>query len=438
MTGHPSSRVYAFAGFRLDVRRRLLLSRGEGHPVPLPTTAFDTLLYLVEHAGKLIEKSSLMRAVWPHVNVEENSLSQSISVLRRALGEAPSEHRFVVTVPGRGYRFIAEVTIEDANGRRARSVVVSTDPNALQLYVTGWWALTRPGGGNLEGALQHLEEAVARDPNFALAHVCIADCYAMLGAHCQRRPHEVFPKARAAVLRALEIDADLAEAHAELGHIHAVYDFDYTRAQNALQRALEINPRCFLAHRYEGLQQLARGQYEPALASFRRAQSIEPLAVHTNSNIGMVYYFSGRYEEAVTQFELTLRMDSSFDVARSFLGRSYMRLGAFDCAIRHFGDRTYRNAGTDADMAASYALSGRIDEAKIELEELLRTAERRYVSPFDVATIHAALEDDVAALDWLERAFEERTFAFVMVDPAFHRLHGRPRFARLLKQYGVG
>src|SRR5882672_4286795 len=203
MTQHPASCVYEFAGFTLDARRRLLLSRADGQAVPLPTTAFDTLLYLVEHAGKLVEKSALMRAVWPHVTVEENSLSQSISVLRRALGEAPSEHRFVVTVPGRGYRFIAEVTADGANGRRGESEIALPDPNAFQLYVTGWWALTRPGGGNLEDALQRLEQAVARDPNFALAHVCIADCCAMLGVHGGRRPHEVFPKARAAVSRAL-------------------------------------------------------------------------------------------------------------------------------------------------------------------------------------------------------------------------------------------
>ena len=127
------------------------------------------------------------------------------------------------------------------------------------------------------------------------------------------------------MLRALEIDPDLAEAHAELGHIHACYDFDFKRAQIAIDRALEINPRCFLAYRYQGLQLTARGELDAALASFRRAQAIQPLAVNINGNIGMVYYFEGRYDEAVAQFEITLRMDGSFDVARNFLGRSFLR-----------------------------------------------------------------------------------------------------------------
>jgi DNA-binding winged helix-turn-helix (wHTH) protein/Tfp pilus assembly protein PilF len=437
MNQHPASRVYAFAGFTLDARRRLLLSRPDGQIVPLPSTAFDTLLYLVEHAGELVEKQTLMRAVWPRINVEENSLSQSISIIRRALGEAPSDHRFVVTVQGRGFRFIAKVTTEGADGRHAESAMASADPNAIQLYVAGWWALTRPTGGNLQGALQQLEQAVALDPNFALAHVCIGDCYSMLGVHAQRRPHEVFPKARDAVLRALEIDGDLPEAHAELGLILSIYDFDWKGAELALGRALEINPRCFLAHRYQGNLFLARGEFDAALASFRRAQSIEPLAVATNGNIGTVYYFSGRYDEAVVQFETTLRMDAGFDVARTFLGRSFLRLGEFERAIEQFEARTSTTAASAADLAATYALSGRLDEAKEELEGLLQERERRYVSAFDFATIHAALGNDDAALDALERAFEERSIPFVMVDPAFHRLHGQPRFTRLLERLGI-
>jgi DNA-binding winged helix-turn-helix (wHTH) protein/Tfp pilus assembly protein PilF len=438
MAQYPANRVYAFASFTLDARRRLLLSRADCQPVPLPTTAFDTLLYLVEHAGELVQKAALMRAVWPHVTVEENSLNQSISVLRRALRETPSAPQFVVTVPGRGYRFIAEVATEGSDGQRAESAGASADPNAFQLYVTGWWALTRPGGGNLEDALQRLEQAVARDPNFALAHVCIADCYAMIGVHGLRRPHEVFPKARAAVLRALEIDADLAEAHAELGNIHACYDFDYKRADLAIRRALEIDPRCFLAYRYQGAQMIARGEIDSALAAFRRAQSIEPLAVNINGNIGMAYYFGGRYDEAISQFELTLKMDASFDVPRSFLGRSFLRLGEFERAIEQFEARTHMTSGSLADLATVYALSGRIDEANDELKHLLRSAEHRYVSPFNVAMIHAALENDEAALDCIEQAVEQRAFDQLLVNPAFHRLHGQPRFARLLAQFGVG
>ena len=436
MTEQRSCRVYAFAGFTLDARRRLLCA-ADGQPVPLPTASFDTLLHLVERAGDVVEKAALMRAVWPHVIVEENSLSQSISVLRRALGENPSEPKFVVTVPGRGYRFIAEVASSGADGQRAEPVMASADPDALQLFVTGWWALTRPGGGNLEDALRDLQQAIVRDPNFALAYVCIADCYTMLGVHAVRRPHDAFPKARAAVLRALEIDSNLAEGHAELGHIHACYDFDFKRAHREIDRALEINPRCFLAHRYRGIQLIARGELDAAHAAFRRAQSIQPLAVNINGNIGMVHYFAGRYDEAVAQLELTLRMDGSFDVARNFLGRSLLRLGAFERAIEQFANRAVSTFGSAADLAAVYALSGREGEARAVLAGLLESAQSRYVSPTDIATIHASLGDDDAAMDFLEQSIEQRAFDFINVNPTFRRLHGRPRFRRILEQFGL-
>jgi tetratricopeptide (TPR) repeat protein len=204
-----------------------------------------------------------------------------------------------------------------------------------------------------------------------------------------------------------------------------------------MRRALEINPRCFLAHRYQGLQMIARNEHDAALASFRRAQSIEPLAVNINANIAMAYYFSARYDEAIAQLELTLKMDPGFDVARTFLGRSFMSLGQFERAIEQFEGNAANPSRRASDLAAVYALSGRADEAKAVLDELLRVAESRYVSPVDIATIHAALENDEAALDCLEEAVELRAFDFVKVNPAYKRLHGHPRFLRLLERFGV-
>jgi DNA-binding winged helix-turn-helix (wHTH) protein/Tfp pilus assembly protein PilF len=425
--------VYAFTGFTLDTRRRSLVSRPNGQAVPLPTTAFDTLLYLVEHAGALVEKQALMQAVWPHVTVEENSLSQSISALRRALGEDRSQHRFIVTVPGRGYRFTAEVTRQGGD-----TPAVPPNPDVYQNYVAGWWALTRPAGSNLADGLQHLERAVALDPNFALAHACIGDCYIMFGVHGHRRPLETIPKARAAVLRALEIDSGLAEAHTTLGHIHMVFDFDHARARAKFAHALELNPRCFVAYRGQGLLLLARGEFDAALAAFRQAQAIEPLALHINNNIGMVYFQSGRYAQAVEQYELTLKMEPGYDVARSILSHSLMRLGEIARASEMFAGRTDTTSRHAVDRATLYALSGRAGEARAILQSLLLSAEERYVSPMDIAVICADLEDDEAALDWLERAVEQRVFNFVKTDPAFLRLHGQPRFNRILERYGLG
>ena len=523
-----------------------------------------------------------MQAVWPDVQVDENGLSQCISALRRILGEDPKAHRFIATVPGRGYRFLAEV-IPDGNAPRSaaamgadsavrtatRSVAVlpfkplgpdgpvaslelgmtdalimrigelrdldvrplssvrryagldqdpleagralgvhvvldgsvqrhegrlrasvrlldvatgcqrwadrfdehfsdifavqdriaervagavlsrlteadqerlrkhpTEDPEAYQLYVTGWSALTRPGGGNLREALRDLEAATTRDPGFALAFVCVADCYALLGVFGLEAPHSVFPAARAAVTRALELDDRLAEAHAELGHIHTVYDLDWPRADAAYQRALDINPHSAMTHHYIGLQMLAHGRTDDALVSIRRAQALEPLAANMNANIGMVHYYAERYDAAIAQLEATLQLDPSFDHARSFLGRALLGLGECDRAIEQFQRRSGVTIGCNADLPAALALGGRRREATVELNRLLRDSKTRYVSAFEIATIYAAMRQPEQALDWLERAVDERSqpINFLQLDPAFAGLRRSQRFLRLLKR----
>jgi TolB-like protein len=564
--------VYEFGGFTLDARRRLLLSSPGGHAIPLPTTSVDTLLYLVEHAGELVEKASLLQATWPGVSVAENSLAQSVSALRHALGDHRSDPRFIVTVPGRGYRFIAKIAIhaarrgepslavlpfkplgdadvddalplgmtdamirrigslrqidvrplssvcrygsleqdaidagrelgveivvdgsvqrsgdrlrmsvrlidvasgrqlwgdrfdedftdifaiQDTIAERAASALLNEltiadrhrlrhhpteDVYAYQAYVTGWLALTRPGSDSLNVALRSLQEAVTRDPAFALAHACLAHCHTLLCVFGIQAPHDVYPKAHAAVLRALELDPELAEAHVQLAQIRATYYLDWDGNERALQRALEINPRSSMPHHYTGLRLLVKGQIDDALASVRRAQEIEPLAAIFSANIGMIYYYGRRYEEAMRQLEATLAMDAGFDHARSYLGRVYLRMGDAQKAIKAFERRTSITIGSVADLPAAHALAGRRDEAVAELERLLTTAREHYVSAYDVATIYAALGDTQTALDWLERALERRDppIPLIGVDPAFDLLHADPRFVQVVARVHKG
>ena len=582
MDADPFRGTYTFADFVVDARRRLLAAR-TGQVQPLATKSFDTLLHLVEHAGEVVTKAELMAAVWPHVRVEENSLNQCISMLRRVLGEDSKAHRYIVTVPGRGYRFIAEVSREpaqapnlrqaspskagDASRNRALAVLPfkplgsahsaeslglgmadalimrigrlpgielrplssvirygdrTQDPldagrvlgvaevldgwlqhdgerlrasvrllevatgrqrwadhfderltdiftiqdviaervaaallanitggvlkhlrqhptenvDAYQLYVTGWSALTRPGSANLEHALKCLEQAVSLDPGFALAQVCVSDCYALQGVLGLRAPHEVFPQARAAVLKALEINPELAEAHSELGHIHMVYDLDWRRAYAAQERALQINPRSAMAHHYMGLLMVPLGRLDEALDHVRHAQSLEPLAAHFNANIGMIHYYAGRYETAVAQLEATLELDDSFDHARSYLGRALLRLGEHERALAHFNRRTGITIGSRADIPTVLALSGRTIDAERELGLLLQMAGRHYVSPFDIATIYAALNQVEESLEWLERALEQRAQPIMALrhDPTFRKLHPLPGLRSILQR----
>jgi DNA-binding winged helix-turn-helix (wHTH) protein len=421
--------VYEFGAFTLDLKRGTLVSAADGRVVSLPAAAFETLAYLVERAGEVVDKSALLRAVWPSVNVEENNLAQSISVLRRALGDRPSDHRFIATVPNRGYRFVATVA------RRTPAASPSGDPRAWQGYVTGLAALTRPGSGNLENALRAFHEAVTRDPTFALAHVRLAHCYALLSVFGVDGPDEVLPKARACALRALEVSPDLAEAHAQLAHIEILSDFDWESAERGFQRALELNPRLALAHHYMGLSLLGQGKIEAALASVRRAQEIEPLALIFSANIGMIYYYARRYEEAIVQLQATLASDDGFDHARSFLGRTYLRLGNTRKAIEQFARCTSVTFGSVADLPSAYALGGRRREALAALQHLHERSRHRYVSLYDVAIIYAALGDTEGALRSLERA---RELPFVVIDPAFDALRSERRFQAIVARVARG
>jgi TolB-like protein/Tfp pilus assembly protein PilF len=559
------------------------MSGADGHVLPLTTKSFDTLLHLVEQAGQVVTKAALLESVWPNVRVEENSLSQCISALRRTLGEDPADHRFIVTVPGRGYRFIAELrssiqdreprantdgipaipgpavrslavlpfkplaladqleslelgmtdalirrigglrnvtvrplssvrrygsldhdpilagrelqvdcvldgsiqrsaeqvrvsvrlinvadgqqlwadrfdqgftdifAIQDAIAERTAAAIVdelsagdrrqlrrhpTEDAQAYQLYVTGWSGLTRPSCDGLRDAFGYLERAVARDPSFALAHVCLADCYAVFSVFGGGAPREIFPKALAAVTRALDIDPKLAEAHAELGHIRLVYDLDFDAAERSFLRALDIDPASTMSLHYMGLLMITRGRLDQALDFVRRAQTLEPLALNFNANIGMIHYYARRYEDAITQLETTLGMDGHFDHARSLVGRAYLQLGQFDRAIREFQSRTSTTIGSAADLPVALALSGRTAEATLELESLIVSSRSRHVSAFDIATVCAALGKAEEAFDWLERAIDQRAqpINFLAVDPVFDRLHAHCRFERTLQR----
>jgi|GEM_PF-5989383 len=419
-------RIYAFGDFRLDPGRRVLSSRTSGQAVPVSSSAFDLLVHLVEQAGTVVSRQSLLSSVWPHATVVENSVNQAVAAIRRALGD-PAQPRYVVTVTGRGYCFAVDVTAENPGDR---------DPETYQLYVAGWSALTRPGPGSLAAARSCFERAVVRDPGFALAHACLAETHMLLGSHGACAPDLAFPQARAAALAALKADPLSAEAHAVLSQIAYAYDHDRAGAATLMARALELNPASFIVQRFLGFQMAGQGRLDEALAALRRAQAIEPLAVSINGNIGMVCYFASRFEDAIVQLEHTLRMDQNWVVARSTLGRSYLCLGQFDRALDVFKGG---EGGRLPDLAIAYAMSGRRDDARRELDRLSQRPEGEYVPPIHFAIIHAALGDHDAALDWIDRVIEERANAMILAtEPLLRNLRGDARFVQRLEQIGFG
>ena len=421
--------IYAFGDFRLDPRRRVLWSRLSGQRLSLPASAFDLLVRLVEQAGTLVSRQALLSGIWSHATVVDNSVNQAVAAIREALGDDPARHTYLETVRGRGYRFAAEVRTEGPAER---------DPETYQLYVAGWAALTRPGPGTLETARGYFEQAIARDPDFSLALVCLAETYMLLGSHGVRPPQVAMPQARAAALAALKSDPLSAEAHALLSQLVFSYDHDLVQGAALMARALELDPDCFMAYRFLGFQLGAQGRHAEALAAFRKAQAIEPLAVHINGNIGMAHYFAGRFEEAIAQLEHTLRMDENWLVARSTLGRAYLCLGLFDRALKVFERLDGVAQGRIPDLAIAYAMAGRTDDARRELARLSQRPEGEYIPPIHFATIHAVLGDHDTALKWIDRVIEERANARVLPwEPLLRGLHKDPRFTERLERNGL-
>jgi DNA-binding winged helix-turn-helix (wHTH) protein/TolB-like protein/Flp pilus assembly protein TadD len=618
--------LYEFGDFALDVGQQRLLRRDTGEAIPLVGKAFDTLLYLVEHAGEPLDKDLLLHSIWPGVIVEENSLTQNVSTLRQALGETRGENRYIATISRKGYRFVAKVTRRDelvasntvessaaspsgatpastrrrfgliiaavgvltvviasitlffmttgprepvpvvgqtlailpfkpllpaerneslelgmteslisnlgryspraisplssvrryaaldqdaiaagrelgvdtvldgslqrrgdrlhvsvrllrvADGRQlwaqtfdqdfttifdvqdiiaarvaqalsvrwvgrgsTRGAPYTQDPEAYALYASGRLAWTRQTEASLLQAIGFFQQAIARDPNYALAYSGLADSYAVLGVFGIRAPHEVFPKARRAVEKALSIDPDLAAAHSALGHIKVQYEHDWEGAAREYARALQLDPSVALTHHRRGLLYAMQGDTERALAESERAQQLEPLWLAPRAAAGNFLYHAKRFDESIRLVQQVLALDERADNARSFLIRDYLGKGEYERALKEIDRRPLQAPGSNAFRAEALALSGRRKEALAELDRVLKSSKERYVAAYDIALIYAALADTENAFLFLERAMEDRStlINFLAQDAMFDALHTDPRFASLVQRIGI-
>jgi DNA-binding winged helix-turn-helix (wHTH) protein/TolB-like protein/Tfp pilus assembly protein PilF len=614
---------YEFGDFALDVGQQRLTRRDTGEPIALTGKVFETLVYLVERAEQTLDRDALLGAIWPGVIVEENSLSQNISTLRQALGEVRGENRYILTIPRKGYRFVAKVrqldelgapTVSDTptapllthapvrwrriawigasvllvaiaavslalvstrapravpagshtlailpfkplvpaqrneslelgmteslianlgqQGARAvaplssvrryaaldqdalvagrelgaetvlegtlqrlgdrlrvsarlvrvsdgqqlwaesfdqafttifdvqdaiaakvaralplrgieesatRGAPYTHDPEAYALYASGRLAWTRQTEASLLQAIGFYQQAIARDPDYALAYSGLADSYAVLGVFGMRAPREVYPQARAAVERALAIDPNLAAAHTALGHIMVQYDRDWDSAAREYARAKQLDPSIALTYHRRSILYALQGDTERALAESARARELEPLWLAPRAFTGHILYYAGRYDEAIQILEQVLALDDRVNSARGFLIRSLIAKGDYRRALEEIDKHPLQTQGSNAFRAQALALSGQREAVRAELERVLELSKQRYVAAYDIALIYVALADKEAAFHWLERAVEDLStpIGFLARDPALNPLHSDPRFAALVQRIGI-
>lgn len=598
MTETPAIAFYEFDAFRLDVQKRVLWRAGE--PVALTAKVVDLLLALIARRSQVLEKDELLRSLWPDTVVEEGNLTVNISALRKALGESPNERRYIMTVPGRGYRFIApvcEVTDEGSEliiARRTRARVVieteenetdgsirsiailpfkplglpgvsesaneylglgladalitrfgqlnqmlvrptsavlryaqpggdpleagralaveavldghvqragdslrvtaqlirtadggllwagkfdaqfthifaiqdsiseqaasalalvlnseqrrrltehpTTDTAAYQLYLKGVYYTNRGTKEGAQKAIELFQQALAHDPHYARAYAGLADAWCWL-AHLFIEPKQALPEARAAALKALELDETLAEAHLVLGLVKMWYEWEWAECARQFQRAIELNPQLAAAHLWQGFYLAAMGQFEAGLAAGKLALQLDPLSLNHNAMVGWIHYFARRYDQALAQFQATVELDGHYFGAYWGLGWTLIQQGRYDAAITELQQGLKLGGGTEvlAPLCHAYAKAGQTAAARQLLAELYELKQERYVSPFYLALAHIGLDEIEETFAALEQAYLDRFewLAQLQVDPVWDPLHNDARFAELLRYVGL-
>lgn len=326
-----------------------------------------------------------------------------------------------------------------AGERRLLSAQPTENHAAYTLYLKGRYFWNKRTEADIQTALAYFQQAVDLDPSYAVAWAGIADIWIARGWYGRLAPQETYPKAKSAVLRALEFDSTLAEAHTSLGHIHFQFDHDWIAAEREYRRGIELNPRYAVAHHWYGGFFSAMGRHQEALQQAETARSLDPLSLIIQTWMGLRYYFAGRYDEAIVEFRKALELDKDFAPAHWHLGWAYEQAGRFDEGLAEAERAVTLDPGNllyVASLGHAYAKAGRVPEARSTLARLQQAATSQHVSAYHVAAIYLALGEPDTGLDWLDRAFEERSpwIGYLRVDPRIASVRAHPRFASLLKR----
>ncbi len=317
----------------------------------------------------------------------------------------------------------------------------SIDPEAYEAYLKGRYHWNKRFEEDVLTSIEYFRRAIDIDPTYALAYAGLADSYNMRGSYGHAPPKDVMPRAKAAAVKALEIDSTLAEAHASLGYAYATYDWDWKAGEREYKRAIELNPNYATAHHWYGLYLTTMGRSDEAVDELERARVLDPLSLIINTNVGWVLYFARLYDQAIEQFRKTLELDPNFVGAHWKLRQVYEKKGMYEEAIVELETLLELLGASELAGAVrrAYLLSGYNGALERWAESLEEHAKREHVSPYDIVLIYAQLNVNDQAFALLEKGYEVRDglLVYLNVDPQFDNLRTDPRFSALVRKIGL-
>jgi TolB-like protein/Tfp pilus assembly protein PilF len=314
----------------------------------------------------------------------------------------------------------------------------TADPKAYELYLKGRFFWNKRSGADLRKAIEYFNQAIAKDPNYALAYAGLADSYLLLPNYGSASTQESVPPARAALKKALELDDSLAEAHASSGLLDT-FECRLERAISDFERAIQLKPNYATAHHWLMFGRLSLGHLDQAIEEGKRALKLDPLSPSINADFAWTYFCARRFDKAERQARKTLEIDPQFFLAHYYLGQVLQFKGHLGEAIAEFQKAFDLNGDPDSlgMLGQGYARNGQKDEAQKVLLRLNEEAKSRYVAPYATALVYLGLGEKERALDELERAYQrgDTNYLFVVgVDPMLDDLRGHPRFDALAQK----
>ncbi len=332
------------------------------------------------------------------------------------------------------------LTPEDRE-RLAKAPAVS--PEAYEDYLKGLYYWNKRSDENLVKAIGYFEQAVHLDPQYALAYAGLSDCYAIISAEIfgTMPAPEAAPKAKAAALRALQLDPTLVEAQTSLATVKFNYDWDWSGASEGFEQAIGLNPAYPTAYQRYSLYLIAMGRVQDSFAQIQKARELDPLSISINFSLGWRLYLARQYDRSIKQLQDTLEMDPTYELPHLVVGQAYEQKGDYTLAIAELKKAVELSHGAPlmvSALAHAYARSGNRTEAERLLAELVAKSRTQYVSPYYLAIVCVGLGRNDQAIDWLEKAFADRSngLVFLKMEPELDELRSNPRFITLQQKLG--